>query len=152
MKQVGQQGFSLLEVLVAVVVLSVGLLGIAGLQLTGLRYSHNANLRYIAVLQANDMADRLRANPAGVASGSYNAVSGPGSDPGCIATSCSPAQLANNDIFEWNRDYANLLPSGAGTVTGGGTGSVFTITVSWNERGGEGVGIDAHNYTLMTTP
>ena len=54
--QIGvQSGVSLIEVLVAIVILSIGLLGIAGLQLTSFRFIHNANLTYQAALQANDM-------------------------------------------------------------------------------------------------
>jgi type IV pilus assembly protein PilV len=126
-----QSGFSLIEVLVAIVILSIGLLGIAGLQLTGLRQVHNANLLFQAVIQANDISDRIRANSIGLDSGSYNNISGTGTDPGCIQSSCTPTQLAATDAFEWNTNNARLLPGGAGTVVV--VAGVFTITVSWTE-------------------
>ncbi len=76
-------GFSLLEVLIALLVLSIGLLGLAGLQGTGLRYNHSAYLRSQATFQTYDMADRMRANLRGVQQGDYNNVSGIPTDPGC---------------------------------------------------------------------
>lgn len=148
----GHSGFSLLEVLIAVFVLSIGLLGIAGLQLTGMRYAHNANLRYQAMQQVNDMADRLRANPQGVASGAYNSISGSGSNPGCISSNCSPGQLAAYDAFIWNTNNALILPAGTGTVSGNGTDTIFTITVTWTERAGRETAATVHNYTVNMIP
>ncbi len=145
-------GFSLLEVLIAVVVLSIGLLGIAGLQLTGMRFAHNSNLRYLAALQATDMADRMRANRAGIIAGNYNNISGIGSDPNCIETGCSPAQMAATDAFQWNTVNGGSLPTGVGTVVGAGLNSVFTITVSWTEMGPGGVAAQAQNFTLNFQP
>lgn len=132
-QSIASRGFSLLEVLITLVVLSVGLLGIAGLQITSLRYAHNANLRYQAALQANDMADRMRANQLGVESGAYNNISGMSSDPGCISSGCSASEMAQGDEYEWNTANSVLLPSGQGTVVGNGANSVFTITVTWTE-------------------
>ena len=60
-----QCGFSLLEVLVAVVILSIGLLGMAGIQLKGLSSNNSANLRTQATLLASDLAERMHANPGG---------------------------------------------------------------------------------------
>ncbi len=147
-----QSGFTLLEVLITVVVLSIGLLGIAGLQLVGLRFANNANLRYQAVLQANDMADRMRANQQGVSAGSYNNISGTGSDPGCITSGCSPAQMAATDAFQWNTANAQVLPAGTGTVTGNGANSVFTVTINWTEMGPTGVGSGTHSYVMSFRP
>lgn len=146
------RGFSLLEVLVALVVLSLGLLGIAGLQLTSVRYGYSANLLYQAALQANDMADRMRANMVGVNAGAYNNISGVGADPGCISVSCSPAQMAATDAYQWNTLNATQLPSGAGTVTGAGANSVFTITLTWNEPGPGNMGIIARTFSTSFQP
>lgn len=143
-----QRGFSLLEVLISVVVLSVGLLGIAGLQVTGLRFAHAANLHYTASSQANDMADRMRANRVGVAAGAYNSISTiSATNPGCISTGCTPAQIASVDVAEWGASLSTLLPSGTGSVTGTGAGSVFTITVSWSEMSANGVSV-TQSYIL----
>lgn len=147
--QIGvQSGVSLIEVLVAIVILSIGLLGIAGLQLTSFRFIHNANLTYQAALQANDMADRIRANAVGRDNGNYNNITGIGADPGCIASSCSPGQLAATDAFEWNTANSRLLPSGSGTVTG--LAGQFTITVLWTEI--SPIGSLNRNYVLVVQP
>ncbi|HZE18056.1 MAG TPA: type IV pilus modification protein PilV, partial [Mycobacterium sp.] len=67
-----QAGVGLMEVLITVLVLSIGLLGLAGLQATGLRNNHGSLLRTQATMLAADMADRIRANPAGLAN--YNGI------------------------------------------------------------------------------
>jgi len=128
-------GFTLLEVLVALVVLSIGLLGLAGLQILGLRYNNQSYQLSVATNLANDMADRMRANLQGVRDGNYNSISTkPASDPGCDnTTSCNAGQLATHDAFRWYTNLATLLPSGTGTVTGTGLGSAFTVAVNWTE-------------------
>jgi type IV pilus assembly protein PilV len=144
-----QQGFSLLEVLISIVILSIGLLGVAGLQLTGLRFSHDANLLYTASQQADDILDRMRANRAGIAAGAYDTLTGGGTDPGCISTGCTATQMANTDAFEWGTLLAQALPMGTGTITGNGTGSLFTITVTWTEISPSG-GSRNMSYELQT--
>jgi len=141
-----QSGFTLIEVLVAIVVLSLGLLGLAGLQAASLRNNQTAYYRGIATQQAYDMADRLRANLAGVRAGNYNNLAGlPGANPDCFAAACSAADMAISDQRQWNTVNAALLPNGTGTVVcedgaaGAGctaaTGNwVFNITVRWTER------------------
>jgi type IV pilus assembly protein PilV len=130
-----QRGVSLLEILVTLIVLSIGLLGLAALQIKSERVAHNAALRYLAVVNAYDMVDRMRANRSGVNAGAYNNISGIGSDPGCISTGCTASQMATTDKYQWNTNLASQLPSGAGTVSGTGANSIFTITVTWNEIG-----------------
>ncbi len=126
-------GFTLLEVLIALFVLSVGLLGLASLQAQALRYNHNAYLRSVATQQAYDIADRIRANAVGLQNGSYDSITSDPGDPGCITSGCTPAQVAAFDAFEWYTALSTLLPSGTGTVAGNGPDSLFTVTVTWNE-------------------
>jgi len=132
-------GFTLLEVLVALLVLSIGLLGLAALQASGTRYVHGSYLRSQAVIQAYDMADRMRANLPGVQAEDYKDLSGiPSTHSDCIGSSCSAAQMAQFDRWQWNTANDALLPSGAGTVTAANPGCVvanciWTITVGWNE-------------------
>lgn len=59
-------GFTLIEILIAVVILSIGLLGMAGIQLQGLRGTTSSTLRSDATIMANDLAERIHANPGGV--------------------------------------------------------------------------------------
>lgn len=140
-----QSGFTLLEIMVAIVVLSLGLLGLAGLQAASLRNNQTAYYRGIATLQAYDMADRIRANLAGVRAGNYKLLTGIPANPGCFTTGCSPADMAITDQFQWNTANAALLPDGEGIVACADgppaagctddTGTwAFEITVRWTER------------------
>jgi len=131
-----QQGSTLFEVLIAVLVLSIGLLGVASLQLYGLRYNQGAYLRSQATMIAYDMVDRMRTNSNGVTAGLYDNVSTavPPADPACISTGCTSAQLANHDIREWSTYFTGaspMLPGATGTITKAGT--IFTVTISWTE-------------------
>lgn len=131
------RGFSLLEVMIAVVILSLGLLGVARLQANTVGYNHGAYLRSQATLQLYDMADRMRSNALGISTGAYNDIKTTPTDPGCLSSGCTPAQMAQLDAHEWNSANASLLPAGAGTVTGTGAGSVFTVTITWTEMAEE---------------
>jgi type IV pilus assembly protein PilV len=112
----GAAGFTLLEVLVAVVVLSVGLLGLASLQVNGLRFNHSAYMRTQATLLAEELADRMRANRPGFNANDYD-------NPAAVLVAacrtpagCTPAQLAQNDVAEWQQALNALLPGGQGVV------------------------------------
>ncbi|WP_455201821.1 type IV pilus modification protein PilV [Kaarinaea lacus] len=137
-----QSGFTIIEMLIAVLVISIGLLGMAGLQTSGIQQSHNSYLKTQASMLAYDMADRMRSNLQGVNAGNYDAVDSMDnpvtSKPGCISgnTACSSTETATYDIYQWtNKDaegsIASLLPSGYGMVSE--NGGVFTITVLWDE-------------------
>ncbi|MCP5419137.1 MAG: type IV pilus modification protein PilV [Gammaproteobacteria bacterium] len=114
----GQRGFTLLEVLVALIILAIGLLGLASLQAVGLRSNHSAQMRTQATLLSYDIVDRIRANLKGAKDGYYNNNGGNAADNGCIAAgaNCDPQAMAEQDLFEWNAAIANVLPSGAGIV------------------------------------
>jgi type IV pilus assembly protein PilV len=127
------QGYSLIEILVSIVVISVGLLGMATLQTRGIRFSQDAYLRSIASSQAYEMLDRMRANPDGVSNGSYDFSGGmPSSAPSCAASTCSSNDSALRDGFQWNQNIAALLPSGQGAISL--AGGNYTITISWDRR------------------
>ncbi len=142
-----QQGFTLVEAMVALVVLAVGMLGIAGLYVTSLRSGGGAIYRMQAVNLASDLADRIRANPLGNV-----AYTGAGVDNNCYgaaAVLCPPPAMAANDVFVWQAQLANILPNGAGVVNavlvpGSANLYAYTITVSWNEPGANA----ALTYTL----
>jgi type IV pilus assembly protein PilV len=143
MKQ--SKGFTLLEVLVAIVILAIGLIGLVGLQTVSIKNNQTAYYRAIAIQQVYDMADRMRANLAGVSAGNYNNITTTiPANPGCIAAGCSVANVAVTDQYQWNSNNAVLLPAGNGSVQCSGTCPpsagdwVFDITVSWKERGETG--------------
>ena len=105
----GQKGFTLVEVLVALVVMSVGMLGIAALYLEGLRAGRTALYRTTAITLAADMADRIRANRnAGLA----YAGTGPGADGDCVngAVDCTAEELAADDWLDWSSQLDDAAP------------------------------------------
>ena len=140
------KGFTLIEVLIAVLVLSIGLLGLASLQAASLRNNYSSYMRTQASQLVNDMADRIRANPTGATAGLYNAI-GPGGLPttaptGCQATACNSTQMATFDTAAWGTLLNSRLPGGTGSVVGNVGGTVFTVTVMWddNKTGATGTG------------
>jgi type IV pilus assembly protein PilV len=125
-------GFTLIEVLVAILVLAIGLLGLAGLQATSLRNNQSAYNRSQATQLAYDIADRMRANVLGITTyttGTALAVAN------CKnTTGCSPVEMAANDLFEWNSAISVALPNlatGNLTLTNAG---LYVITISWSEN------------------
>jgi type IV pilus assembly protein PilV len=138
-------GFTLVEVLVALVVMSVGMLGIAALYLEGMRAGRTALYRTAAVTLAADMADRIRANSN---AGAAYAGTGPGADAGCVngAVDCTAIELAGDDWFNWNNELGTQLPDGTVGEIGvaGLTPRTYTITVAWPEIGQD----ELATYTL----
>ena len=154
-------GFTLLEVLIALVILMVAMLGLAGLQTMSLSTNHSAYLRSQAIIQAHDMSDRMFANSVGVQAGAYNSISGiESSPPVCLtkyttgdalaSVDCTPTQMARSDGYEWNTTNASELPSGAGTVAGPDGGGRYTVTLSWVED--EKSGADLKTFVFQVKP
>lgn len=115
-----ERGFSLLEVLIALLVFSVGLIGLSGLMVLSVKTNHSAYLRSQAVFLAENVADRMRANVIGVWNGAYDSASYPvsiASPPACSAASpCSPADVAARDQADWSRMLGQMLPSGQASI------------------------------------
>lgn len=114
MQRLKESGFNLIEVMVALVVLSIGLLGLATVQITSLQQNQSAYMRTQATLFAYDITDRMRANIDEVSNGSYFAASG-ALDSTCInysasAAGCSASEMASHDIAEWQAAIAAELP------------------------------------------
>lgn len=126
-----EHGFSLLEVLVAVVVLSMGLLGLAGLQVLGLKFNHQSYERTQATLLTYDIIDRMRANPAGA---NFYATATP-TLTNCVSSNCTPEDLAKHDLYEWKKtiNASRMLSRGTGTITQ--SGSITHVEIQWNENG-----------------
>ncbi len=141
-----QSGFTLIEVLIAMIVLAVGLLGLAGLQATSLKNNQSAYNRIKATQLAYDIADRMRANYAEAKKPGNDYIATTTPPTAAVAncrntTGCSTAQMAQNDLFEWNQaiDIATNptggLPGGTGTITPSvPLGNVVTITLNWVEN------------------
>ena len=121
-------GFTMLEVLVAMVVLSVGLLSLAGLQVISLRTNHSSYLRTQATIQSYDIMDRMRVNADGVKNDHYDKPTQEESagtentacetSAGCpIGTGVNAGKImAGHDLFRWNKAIADALPGGVGIV------------------------------------
>lgn len=133
------RGFTLFEVLIAVLVLSLGLLGLAALQSAGLRNNHGAYLRSQATVLAYDIIDRMRSNkeiadPAAPATGGYDlamSASPPSSPLDCVSDPCSSADLATYELNNWIQSLAATLPLGDGQVSR--AAGVVTVTVAWDD-------------------
>jgi type IV pilus assembly protein PilV len=129
--RVKARGFSLLEVLIALVVLSIGLLGVASMQYASLRANHHAYLRSQATFLAYDIVDRMRANTAAAIGGAYNVALDDAEPDGMGPTSLT---VAAQDVAEWQQLLATTLPRGAGEVQVDSATRRVRVIVEWNER------------------
>lgn len=114
-----QRGVSLIEVLVAMVVLSFGIISFAGLQTVAIKYGKMAQYRTVASQLASDYADRIRANAAFAAAGNYGyvqnyaALAAPLPLPVCAAPVCTPTELRDIDLTQWRNVARAALPGGS---------------------------------------
>ncbi|HID81766.1 MAG TPA: type IV pilus modification protein PilV [Chromatiales bacterium] len=121
-----ETGFTLVEMLVAVVVLSVGLLGLASLQANSLKMNDSAYYRTQATYLGYDILERMRANRAAAITNSYNVTSG--------FTPPTGSSVEESDLREWDNLVRSLLPSGQGSIACDAAGvGLCTITISWND-------------------
>lgn len=148
-------GFTLIEVLVAVLVLSIGLLGLAGMQARALQFGQGAYLRSQATLLASDILDRIRANPEAALAGQYDIglTDAPDSSATCIGAACGTSALASFDTNVWRCSLGNwdddancqalnidgLLPEGKGSIAN--SNGLITVTVQWHGRDDETVSL-----------
>lgn len=146
-----QHGFSMLEVLVAMVVLSIGALGIMGLVLSAQQANEQALQRGRAALLASDMLERIRANATDQALAIYHVGDGIGggqsqSGPDCRRTFCSVTQMAAFDLADWERQITRAQTDGAATdglpeargcidMTASGNSREITVTLAWRGTG-----------------
>lgn len=143
-----QGGYALLEALIAVLVAAVGFVGAARMQTLGLAMSNSTQARQKATLLAYQMADRIRANQAGVNARAYDRPSA--GSTSCLSSGCTPAALAAADVAQWNADIAAQLPQGSGVVCldgtpddgsaispqCDGTGNVIAVKLWWVDKVG----------------
>lgn len=132
-------GFSLIEVLIALIIMSVGMLGIAGLYVHSMQAGRTSLFRHNAVTLAGDVADRIRANPlAGVAYVDTGPVT-TAPTPDCVGggVDCSPDEMAASDIYLWDEQAGSTLPDGDVRVAydNSAVPSLYTVTVTWREAG-----------------
>jgi len=125
-------GMTLIEVLISLLVMSVGILGLAVLQAASISYNAGANQRSHATVLAYDMADRMRANRAAALGGDYD-IDLQDPTPVCAAPNLA-GDIATQDISTWRNAIACRLPSSTGSIVRNGI--EVTLTVSWDDSHG----------------
>jgi type IV pilus assembly protein PilV len=138
----GTRGFSLLEVLIAVIVLSIGILGVAGLQVFSLRANQVSYVRSQAAILASDISDRMRANRVAAANNNY--ALDPDAPPEvleedpCADVSCDGPAMAARDLALWFERVTTMLPGGTARIFCSDApclpASLHTISVMWDEN------------------
>ncbi|ROR94746.1 type IV pilus assembly protein PilV [Sinobacterium caligoides] len=154
-----QAAFAMVEVLVAMLVIVVGLLGMMAFQMQGLRNNLRTQSHSQAIILAYDMAERMRSNRGGWEDGDYDAITDKGSEVSC--SDCSYQQTADNDAYRWISEIEGVLPGhgsevAVGTVMkengGGNKQQWWNISITWYEKA-ELIGGDPveKNYLLTVT-
>jgi type IV pilus assembly protein PilV len=159
------KGFTLIEVLIAVLILSVGLLGVAGTLVTAAHSASSNYLKQQGVQYAYGIVDRMHSNPhaADNPTSSNNpyvvSLTAPAATIAndCTSASCTQAQMAAYDVWQWQTELKNNLPNGLGSVavTGGGSDgktAIVTVTVQWSDQPASSATAATTNshYTVVT--
>jgi type IV pilus assembly protein PilV len=138
---VRSRGFSLIEVLVTMLLISLALLGTSGLQAYALKLNQGGQFRTQAVVLASDLSERMEANKAAAVAGNYvytcpSAATVASSACGPTGAACSPSALATYDLLQWQATVASTLPQSTCSVvqTIPGNPSTYTITLAWVDR------------------
>ena len=152
-----QKGFSLIEALVAFLILSVGMLGIASLQTMSLKSGHTAAMRTVAVVKVKEILESMRSNTTVIANFAAGTAD-MGTDNGCsqttvAAATCTPAQMAQDELFRWKSSLIEALPNNAATTASviitppvpPATMNLVVVSVNWSERD-----LDTGNAANMT--
>jgi type IV pilus assembly protein PilV len=153
-------GFTIVEVLVSLLILSVGLLGSAKLVLSTAHSNDSAYLRSQATQMAYAILDNMRANPTAAAAAPSNYITTLGAaassyaGQNCLNTACPvAANLATYDLYTWKTRLASALPGGVGSVTVSATAPVMaTIVVQWDDSVAQSIfgGAATGSVTLET--
>jgi type IV pilus assembly protein PilV len=172
-----QRGATMFEVLISLLVMTIGILGVAAMQALSLSGSHTAAMRSQAIALSLDLADRMRANRIAVratGANSYDGVVPVRND--CRATYinavvavpavCTPTEIAADDIFDWTDRVGRMLPQGTGDVcvdstpddgvSGApacdGVGNAYAVKVFWNEKAYRSAAIEARRFVTVVQP
>ncbi len=153
MKKIANQtGASLIEVMVALLILAVGLLGVLSMQSRALQLNQNAYLYSQAAILANDIMEAMRTSSS---LGPY--IQETNTAPDCTDSTedCSPAQIANWNMVEWRNNISSLLPDGEGVITqivdGGDLISEYEIKVSFRIGNDEITNAPVRNEVILRT-
>lgn len=148
------RGFTLVEVLVALVVLSIGLLGMAKMVMVSSHSNDSAYLRSQATALAYQAMDSMRGNLSASTTNGYITPLGvmPPATGNCSAY-CLPAALALSDVYAWKQHLKNALPAGTGSITTTATFPVLaTVVVQWDDSVAQGAIATATNTVAGAGP
>ncbi len=127
-----QQGFTLIEVMVSIIILAIGLLGMAGLQTITLKNGQSAYMRSQATILAYDIMDRMRINRDQAINGSYDLALG--------ATPPAGSNIHQQDLTAWFADLDAALPAADGSIDCTTVSNLCSIVVQWDDtRATEGI-------------
>ena len=154
-----QRGVSLIEVLVSILIVSVGVVSLAGLLAKSTQLAKTSEFRAMAGLLAADMADRVKANIPAVTAGSYNmtpaalqAAAPANAATSCTAaaTPCTSAQMAAYDLAQWQQTLFLGLPNGTGYLQYDAAGEAVDLWLAWLDPTALAVGNDNEYKDLKT--
>ncbi|MFK8011655.1 MAG: type IV pilus modification protein PilV [Marinicellaceae bacterium] len=162
-----QKGFTLIEAMIAVVVFSFGLLGVAGVMLVAVKSNHNGYMRTQATFLAHSIVESMRSNSWAVWNNVYNGTyQGYSSTDGmCTTNACSCTAAANRDTQKWSNMITNTLTNGQGEIDCDSSGAYAfacgesdqpylgfcTITITWNESN-ETSAVSEQSVTVVSGP
>jgi type IV pilus assembly protein PilV len=128
-----QNGVALLEVLIALVVVAVGLIGMALLQVTAMKHAHQGQMHSHSTYLLYDITDRIRANGDGADSGDYDLAFGSNvsASKNCESVECTSAEMADFDLDQWEDHILRVLPGGEGAVSV--SGGVATVSIRYDD-------------------
>lgn len=142
------RGFSLVEVMVSLVILSIGLIGLAAMQASALSSTHGSQLESMVAVQARSLADAMNANPdywnnnsptftvAGTAAAPTVSTNGPQQTVSCLNNICTtPTEVAGYDVQQWATQLLTQVPSATATITCSASAPVgCSIQINWTEK------------------
>ncbi len=143
-----ENGVALLEVLIALVVVAVGLIGMALLQVTAMQHAHQGQMHSHSTYLLYDITDRIRANSDAADSGDYDLAFGASATAtkNCEAAECNSSEMADFDLEQWEDHILRVLPGGEGAVSV--SGGVATISIRYDDDRDES---DTVTYQLQAT-
>jgi type IV pilus assembly protein PilV len=156
-------GFSLIEVLIALFILAIGLLGMATLMMSSVQSTQGASMRSAATVAAYDLAERIRANRAQATAYAGNPASA--TNPACVTTTagCNNTDLVSSDLFNWNQALQANIPGAEAVIASTGVNGALCLAIFWDEIGAANTsplttticGVLPNNrafYTMQVTP
>lgn len=151
--QARQSGVTMIEILITILVLAIGLTGVMTMEAVAIKTNHQAYLRTQAILQAQEMADRMHANLQGVSDGDYIMSTAPTTPTtNCLSAACTTTEMATFDKWEWDQGNKKLLPDSTATITYDSVAETHSITVNWKEEGNDTIVTKSFSFVYKPLP